>query len=159
MLTVHQPKLFSRNLVLYDGDSPVAEIRFQTFSAGAEILVGSTSYDARRSGWFRGAYSLERDGNVVNRAEAVGFWQRTYEVRAGASLYTLRRQRGWFATGWELFDGDSLVGSVERKGFFQTQTVAEFADAIDLTTQVFIVWVANVIWQQDQSAAAAAAAA
>jgi len=159
MLTVHQPKLFSRNLVLYDGDSPVAEIRFQAFSAGAEVLVGSASYDARRSGWFRGAYSLERDGTVVNRAEAVGFWQRTYEVRAGASLYELRRQRGWFATGWELLDGDSLVGSVERKGFFQTQTVAEFADAIDLTTQVFIVWVANVIWQQDQSAAAAAAAA
>lgn len=156
MLTVHQPTLFSRNLVLYDGDSPVAEIGFQLMSGNAEIRVGASSYQARRAGWFRSVYSLEQDGRVVSRAEAVGFWQRTYEVRAGASLYTLRRQRGWFATGWELLDGDSLVGSVERKGVFRTQTVAEFADSIDIATQAFVVWVANVIWQQDQSAAAAA---
>ena len=154
MLTVHQPKLFSRNLVLYDGDSAVAEIRYRTFSMGADIRIGSTAYDALRTGWVRSTYLLEREGQVVARAEPVGWWGRAFELRAGASPFTFRRQRNWFAIGWELLDGDSVTGSVNRTGFFRARTIADLPETMDLAVHVFIVWMANVIWQQDQSAAA-----
>ena len=61
------------------------------------------------------------------------------------------RHDGWTGRRWVLFDGESPVGSVQRSGFFRTRTVADFVATIDLTTQVFAVWVVNVIWQQDQS--------
>ena len=157
MLTVHQPTFFSRNLVLYDGDSPVAEIGFRFMSGTADIRIGAATYTAIRKGWLSEVYSLHQDGSVVSRADRVGFWGRAYEIHSGGSLVTLRRKSGWFESGWDLFDGDLPVGSVTRKGFFQTETIADFPDSIDLATQVFIVWLANVLWQQDQAAAAAAA--
>ena len=158
MFTVHQPTMFSRDLVLYDGDSPAIHIRFRIFSGGAEIGIGTTSYDAICSGWVRRIYKLERNNSVVASAEPVGFWQRTYEVRAGSSVWTLRRQSGWFETGWDLLSGDTEIGSVTRTGFFRTVTSANFHDSVDIPVQAFVVWVVNVIWQQDQSAAVDAAA-
>lgn len=156
MLTVHQPKILSRNLVLYDGDSSVAEIGFKFMSPHADVRIGTARYTATRTGWLSAVYALDQNGRVVCRADSVGFWRRAYEIRWGGSLFTLRRRPGWFDTGWDLFDGDSPVGSVTRKGFFQTETIADFANSVDLATQVFIVWMVNVLWQQDQAAAAAA---
>ena len=153
MLTVHQPKIFSRNLVLYDGDSPIGEIRFRLLGTGAEILVGGAVYQGTRSGWFRNIYEISRGNSVIASAEPVGFWQRTYEVRTGGSFFTLRRQPGWFKIGWNLFDGDSQVGTMTRTGFLRTQTEGTFDDSIDAATRVFIIWIANAIWQQDQAAA------
>lgn len=156
MLTVHQPKIFSRNLVLYDGDSPIGEIRFRLLGTGAEILVGGVVYQGTRSGWFRNIYEISRGSSVLASAEPVGSWQRSYEVRTGSSVFTLRRQSGWFKIGWNLFDGDSQVGTMTRTGVFRTQTEGTFDDSVDTTTRVFVIWIVNVLWQQDQSAAAAA---
>ena len=158
MLSVHQPTMFSRNLVLYDGDSLAAEIRFRVFSGSAEIHVGTTMYEAGCSGWFRRIYRLERGDSVVASAEPEGFWQRTYAVRVGSSVYTLCRRPGWLETGWSLINGDAEIGSITRTGFFRTETSAKFHDSADIPVQAFVVWVVNVIWQQDQSAAVAAAA-
>ena len=152
MLTVHQPRIFSRDLVLYDGDSPVGEIRFRLLGTGAEILVGGAVYPGARSGWFRNVYEIRRGNSVVASAEPVGFWQRSYEVRTGSSIFTLRRQSGWFKIGWNLFDGDTEIGSVTRSGFFRPVTSANFHDSVDIPVQAFVVWVVNVIWQQDQAA-------
>ena len=156
MITVHQPKVLSRNLILYDGDSPVGEIRFQYLGTGAEIVVGSTMYEGVRRGWFKNAYEISRGSAVVATAEPIGFWQRSYEVRTGNATFTLRRQKGWFKIGWNLFDGDSQVGTMTRTGVFRTKTEGTFDDSIDTATQIFVIWIANAIWQQDQAAAAAA---
>ncbi|HTK78275.1 MAG TPA: hypothetical protein VL371_23645 [Gemmataceae bacterium] len=156
MLSVHQPKLFSRNLELYDGSTQVATIGFRAFSRLAEIQVGGTSYTAGRSGWFQVVYSMQHGEAIIATAEPTGFWRRTFELRTPAGAFTLRREPGWMPRGWVLLDGDSQAGSVTRRGFFQTETVAEFDPKIDLATQVFVVWFANVLWQQDRAAAAAA---
>jgi hypothetical protein len=148
--------MFSRDLVVYDGNSPVAEIVFRMMSGNADIRVGQASFLARRTAWLRSAYRLEQGDRVVCQAEQVGFWGRSYEVRAGSSMFSLRRQSGWFNSGWELADGDSVVGTLSRKGVFRATTEAEFSSSVDVVTQAFIVWLANVLWQQDQAAVAAA---
>ena len=43
-----------------------------------------------------------------------------------------------------------------RTGVLRTQTEGTFDDSIDAATRVFVIWIANAIWQQDQAAAAAA---
>ena len=68
--------------------------------------MGSTVYEGTRRGWFKNAYEICRGNDVVATAEPIGFWQRSYEVRTGSSVYTLRRQKGLFKIGWNLFDGD-----------------------------------------------------
>ena len=106
VLTVHQPKMFSRNLLLFDGDSKVAEVRYRSFTEAAEIAIAGNRYEATRSGWIRSEYSLTLGDRVVAQAEGEGFWQRMYRVRAGSATYLLRRQPGWFQTGWNLLDGE-----------------------------------------------------
>lgn len=155
MLTVNQPRFFSRNLVVYDGSTPVAEIRYGTLGSAATIAIGGMQYQAARTGWFASAYQLFRGDFVVASATAAGFWSRRYELQIGTSTCVLRRISGWTATGWRLTDGDLEVGSVQRHGFFRSETVADFSPSVDLTVQVFVIWLANVLWQQDQSAAAA----
>lgn len=156
MLTVHQPRIFSRNLVLYDGSSVAGEIRLSAWTGSATIHVGDTSYSAIRSGWFRNDYSLEKDGVEIMTAKQIGFWSPEYQIETGSGSFTMRRKQGWFETGFELLDGNSPVGSVTRTGVLRTTTTAEFHPQIDRVLQAFVVWIANVRWQQDQSAAAAA---
>ena len=159
MLTVHQPKVFSRNLVLYDGNSSVAEVRYRSFTEAAEIAIGGDRYIATRSGWFRSEYTLTLGDSQVAQAEGEGFWQRAYRIRAASSSYLLKRQPGWFQTGWLLLEDERSLGTLERRGFFQTETVVTFSTGVPLHLRAFIIWMANVIWRQDQSATAAAAAA
>ncbi|MDA1080945.1 MAG: hypothetical protein O2973_04575 [Gemmatimonadetes bacterium] len=155
MLTIHQPRLFSRDLMVYEGDNHVAEIRHQTFSSVASIHYGGREYGVGRAGWFSGAYELSRGDSVIVSAEPVGFWRRRYEITAGTNTYELRRKSGWFVMGREFADGDSVVGSIERKGLLRSQTIADLPASVEPLVQVFVVWLANVLWQQDQSAAAA----
>ncbi len=154
MLTVDQPTIFSRNLVVYRGDSPVGEIRHRAFRGGATVDVGGREYTVSRTGWFSGAYQLTHDERVLATASPAGFWSRRFDIEADSLHVSLRRQFGWFVTRWELVDGDQAIGSVERRGFFQSATVADFPDAIAIEIQVFIIWLANVLWQHDQSASA-----
>lgn len=154
MLAVHQPKIFSRDLVVYDGDSAVAEIVYQSFSTETRILVGGREYVASRTGWFSGSYHLKDGDSVVVTAEPFGFWRRRFEILSGLTRCELQRTRAWLAMGWTLTDGEREIGSVRRRGFCRTETIAEFPPGMDPVLQAFIIWLANVLWQQDQAAAA-----
>jgi hypothetical protein len=44
-----------------------------------------------------------------------------------------------------LYDGDSPVAEIR----FQAVTIADFDASVDVAAQVFLVWVANVIWRQN----------
>jgi hypothetical protein len=61
-----------------------------------------------------------------------------------------------FSRNLVLFAGDSQVGTMTRTGIFRTQTEGTFDDYIDTATRIFVIWIANAIWLQDQAAAAAA---
>lgn len=152
MLTVRQPKFLSRTLVIHDGDALVGEIRFQFLSPTAEIEVGGAVYQGTAPYWFKSAYELRTSGTVVATAAPAGFGRQSYEVRTDGAVFTLGRQKGWSANGWDLFAGEAQVGSVTHIGGLRLQTTWTFDDTIDIATQVFVIWIETTLWQNDQGA-------
>jgi hypothetical protein len=73
MYTAHQPRVFSRDLVMYDGNIPVARIDHRAFTDTAGIPVRAERFEACRTGWWRPTYTLVARAGIVAEAEATGF--------------------------------------------------------------------------------------
>jgi hypothetical protein len=153
MLAVTRRSAFSRDYDVRDGIAPVAEFRLSAFGERTDLRVGLDLYQARRTGWINSGFVLERYDREVARADSEGFFRRGYAIRAPGIWATLR-QRGFMRSDFGLFVGDTEVGSIRRTGFWRTTIEASFRPELDRPIQVFLIWIAAILWRRAASAAA-----
>jgi hypothetical protein len=154
VLTVKRRSAFSRDYEVRDGIAPVAEFSLSTFGERTELRVGLDLYQARRTGWINSGFVLERYEREVARAEPQGFFRRAYEIRAPGTMAILK-PRGFARTDFVVFAGDTEIGSIGRSGFWRTTIQATFRPELDRPIQIFLIWIATILWRRAATAAAA----
>lgn len=141
-----------RTYVLVENDLPVAELTLGRWKPRAELTVGETTYELYREGGRRGEFRLARHGSILARAEKPSVFVRAYELRYGASTYSLRRP-SILKRRFVLSRGEQDLGAIEPELWHSRRARLALSEDWPLEIQVFAFWLVQVSWQQDQDTA------
>jgi hypothetical protein len=141
---------FSNGFRLQQAHGTVAELNVSGWKEKAEFDIAGGQYRLYREGWASGAFVLESNGKVVARAMKPSAFKARFQVEVGGRTFDLRRTT--WSSSFGLFEGDRQVGSVRRAGMLTRRAVIELPDAWPLAAQVFVFWLALVMWNREQSA-------
>jgi len=114
------------------------------------VCQGQTYRMIRESGW--GDFILQGLDGELARAVKPSALTRTFDIKTGAGNYALKAASP-FGESFELWQDESLVGSIQAKGFFSTHGEVDFPCAIPLQVQCFLVWLALLMWVRSDDAA------
>lgn len=145
---------FSNDYLLRQPHGTVADLDVSGWREKAEFDVAGGRFRLYREGMASGAYVLEQQGSVLARAVKPSAFQARFELQVGRRSFTLRRPR-WWRSDFALFEGETQVGSVRRAGAFTRRTLVDLPAELPLAVQVFVFWLALVIWTREAAAAAA----
>ena len=143
---------FSSDYRLQQPHGTVTEIDVSGWREKAEFEVHGGQYRLSREGLASGAFVLESDGKMLARAVKPSAFRARFQVQFGGRTFELRR--GGWSSNFGLFDGATQVGSIRRAGMFTRRAIIELPHDWPLAAQVFVFWLALVIWNRDQAAAA-----
>jgi hypothetical protein len=145
---------FSNDYRLLQPHGPVAELDVSGWKEAAEFDVAGGRYRLYRERMASGAFVLEGSGGIVARAVKPSALKARFEIQIGGRLFALRRPR-WWRSDFALFEGQTQVGSVRRAGAFTRRTIIDLPHDLPLAAQVFVFWLALVIWTREAAAASA----
>ncbi|MBW3571579.1 MAG: hypothetical protein KY467_10775 [Gemmatimonadetes bacterium] len=142
--------LFSNGFRLQQPHGTVAELHVSGWREKAEFAMHGGRYRLYRQGFASGAFVLEGNGRILARAVKPSAFRARFHVEVGGRTFELRR------TAWSgnfgLFDGGTQVGTIRRAGMFTRRAIIDLPGDWPLAAQVFVFWLALVIWNRDQSA-------
>lgn len=148
--------------VTRDG-SPFGHMEFRALAeSGAIVIMGDQRLTIRREGAMSGGWLLEEDTpgvgpQVVASAEKPSAWRNGIVLRvAGWPELRLDRASAWKAT-FELTEADRRLGAIRRTGLWRRRVQAEIPDDVPPPLQLFVLWMAVLLYRRDDSAAAGAA--
>jgi hypothetical protein len=145
---------FSNDYRLQQAHGTVADLDVSGWKEAAEFDVAGGRYRLYRQRMASGAFVMDQGGNVVARAVKPSALQARFELQVGRRSFTLRRPR-WWRSDFALLEGETQVGRVRRAGAFTRRTLVELPDDLPLAAQVFVFWLALVIWTREAAAASA----
>jgi hypothetical protein len=150
---------FSNDFTVYDRTcSPVAEMDLANWRESVEIQVGQKRYLAHRQGWRSKEFVLEDSGvggEVVAVAEKPSGWKNAVLFEHGATRYELKKASTWRSSFVVSREGVGVVGSVERSGMLKKREyLLDVPEELPLEVRVFVSWLALILWQREDSAAA-----
>ncbi|HEX2206805.1 MAG TPA: hypothetical protein VHG93_03930 [Longimicrobium sp.] len=143
---------FSGDYLLQQPHGTVAELDVSAWREKAEFEVQGGRYRLSREGMRSGAFVLESQGQMLARAVKPSAFRARFEVQFAGRTYELRRG-GWASSSFGVFAGHQQVGSVRRAGVFSRRAYIDLPDDWPLAAQVFIFWLALVIWNRERAAA------
>lgn len=141
---------FSSSYRLQQAHGTVAELDVSGWREKAEFEIRGAHCRLYREGFASGAFVMESGGKVVARATKPSAFRARFEVQVGDRTFEMRRS-AW-SSGFGLFDGERQVGRVRRAGMMTRRAYIELPDDWPLAAQVFVFWLAVVIWNRDQAA-------
>jgi len=115
-------------------------------------------WSVQRTGWWRPTYEL-RDGEaLVATAHPRGAFRREVAVEYAGRTYVLR-PLGFWARVWCLLDeADVPLLEIHPRGVFRRGACLKVLEPVDLPLTVFVYYLVYARWQEEATAAAAAAA-
>jgi hypothetical protein len=142
--------------------SPFGHMEFRALAESGAIVMGDHRLTIRREGPMSGAWLLEEDApgvgpQVVASAEKPSAWRNGIILRvAGRPELRLDRASAWKAT-FELTEADRRLGAIRRTGVWRQRVQAEIPDDVPPPLQLFVLWMAVLLYRRDDSAATGAA--
>jgi len=140
---------FSPHYIVEDAGESVELRASGWLRVRAAFDLDGAAYELRREG-FLGSFVLERDGDVVARADKRAF-QSAFDVEIGHYGCSLAKT-SFFGNQFGLFEGDEQVGSI-RKGMFTSEVAADLDFIRALPAKVFVVWLALLLWKRQDASA------
>jgi hypothetical protein len=117
--------------------------------------VQGASFRVSREGRLNGDFLLESDRGVVARATRPSVLRRSFAVQHGSKTHTLRAQ-SMFRRSFALLEGDREIGAITRDGVWSRHASANLPADMPLPVQVFLIWLAVLLWKRESDAASAA---
>lgn len=142
---------FSGDYRLRQPHGTVAELDVSAWREKAEFDIQGGHYQLYREGHPSRAFVLMRGSQLLARALKPSAFRSRFEVQVGGRTLELRPQ-GW-RSDFILYDGAVPVGSVRRAGAFSRRVIIDLPDDWPLAAQVFVFWLALLIWNRQQAAA------
>lgn len=159
MLAATPTSLLSRNFTLSADGRLLGRLDQASFRERATVTLDGTPYTFSHHRLQR-AYTLEVAGREVARARREGLVRRIFEVTAdggaaGASPLALRLQQRRsllsLSHRFDVSDGRDVVATIRRPNLFGRRAQADFPPSIPLPVQVFLLWIALMMWKRDDS--------
>ncbi len=150
---------FSWDFTVVDEESgPVAEIDVSTWREKGLLTVDGVGYEVFREGLMSGAFLLKQGDSLLARAEKPSAFRRTFLIDYSDRHYTLQARSFW-RRELVLLDGSLEVGSLAPEGAFSRRMRVDLPEELPLPVEVFLVWLAVILWKRASEAAATTAAA
>ncbi|HEV3050828.1 MAG TPA: hypothetical protein VGX50_10985 [Longimicrobium sp.] len=152
MIVAVPRKWFSGDYLLQQAHGTVADLDVSAWREQGEFDVAGGRYRVYREGMASGAFVLEKSGQTLARAVKPSAFKARFEIQAGGRAFTMHRPR-WWRSDFALLEGQTQVGSVRRARAFTRRTIVDLPHDLPLAAQVFVFWLALIIWNREQSAA------
>jgi hypothetical protein len=122
-------------------------VRLTRLRDRGEFALDGQPHRIERTGSFPPTYRLERGGTTVARAEARGFFRRSFTVTAGERILTLR-PTGLLGHGYRVEHGRAGLGEIRRLGVFTRRTAASFDGRIDPAVRILLLVLVQLHWRR-----------
>jgi hypothetical protein len=155
MLTAIPKGWFSKNYRVMDGALQVADLNVSRWREQGELTVEGFSYQVYREKLMSGAFVLEAAGTALARAEKPSAFHRRFLIEYGDRKYVFQAKSVW-GRKFTLFDGQNEIGSVAPEGLLTRRAAVTLPDELALPVQVFILWLAIILWERESDSGPAA---
>ena len=151
---------WSWNFDVVREESAIAQIGISCWRENGTVDVAGTAYQVRRTSLLKGTYILESTDNVrIAQAVRPSLGRRSFAIQYGMPSGSCTLQAASFCTRRLVLRDDSHeMGTITPAGSFTRQAQAELPDQMPLAVQVFVLWLAVLLWKRESDAAAATVA-
>jgi hypothetical protein len=150
-LQVAHTHWLSNDFTLRQDSKPVAGVETSWWCEKGALTIDRTHYQMYRESLFSGDFVLERDGEILARAEKPSAFLRKFLVRFRDREYTLT-SRSAFRRPFVLLHGSEEIGSIKHTTAFTREAMADLPDALPLPVRAFVIWLTMIQWRRDRSA-------
>ena len=144
------------NFDILDNNRKIAEIKTSTLPESGTFSIEGVSYRAFREGMFSGDFFLESGGQTVARAQKPSAFRNSFSITHSDRSYTLKKE-SLVGRSFILLEGDVEAGSIRPEGLLSRKATVSLPEDTPLSIQLFIVWLAIILWRREANAGAAAA--
>ena len=156
MLQIRPMRWFSWDFTVERDGRAVAELDISWWRERGELTIAGQTYAIAREGLIAGDFRMTAvDHSVVATACKPSVLRRRFDIVYRGHTVVLEARSAWRRTMDVLLDGRA-VGAITPAGAWTRRASAELPDALPLPVQVFVVWLAVLLWKREQDAAAAA---
>jgi hypothetical protein len=156
MLQISPMRWFSWDFTVERDDRVVAELDISWWRERGALLVDREAFSIVREGVISSDFRMTAsDGTVVATASKPSVLRRCFEVVHAGHTVTLGARSAWGRTMDVHLDGRA-VGAITPAGAWSRRAFADLPASLPLPVQVFVVWLAVLLWKREQDAAAAA---
>ena len=153
MLEAAPRHFFSNDFVVSSSDRAFTTLDVSAWRERAEFELDGASHRLYREGFMSGAFVLDRAGTIIARATKPSVFRARFELEINGREFTLQKT-SVFSRRFGIFSGDRQVGEVRPAGMFTRRAVLELPPDWSPAAQLFVFWLALVIWNRDKRAAA-----
>lgn len=152
MLTATKTGAFARRYEILSDGQPVATWSQKFWRSGGDITLAGHTYRVDATTFTNKYRMYDSLGSEVATAEKAG--RRNWTLTADGKPHRFRR-RSFFGSTQDLMTGDSVVGSITKKGFWGNRVEADLP-TLSLPAQIFVIGVMITTWDREAAAAASA---
>lgn len=144
----------SNNYIIQQDGLPTVELHKNMWSEQGGWLLDDLQYTITRDG-MTGPFILLVNGAEIARAHKQSVWTKTFDLYYEDKQYLLKAKSVWTREFIVLFN-DQIIGSVFHNSVWTRKFIIDIP-GLPLPLQLFVGWLALVMWQRDEAAAVAAA--
>jgi hypothetical protein len=145
------------NFDILDDDRKIGEIKTSTLPESGTLSLDGASYHAYREGMFSGDFFLESGSQTIAQARKPSAFHSSFEITHRDRSYTLKKE-SFVGRSFILLEGDREVGSIRPEGLLTRRANIAMPEMMPTPVQLFVLWLAILLWRRESSGGAAAAA-
>ena len=148
---------FSWDFTIFDGERAIGTIDLAWVREAGELSLDGATYRVYREGLLGGAFILEKDGQVLARADKPSALTRSFTVEYNGTRYTLEAESA-LRQKFVLSRAGREIGAVRPEHAFTYRAIIDLPEDMALPVKVFVTWLAVILWKRDAEASASASA-
>ncbi|HEY0674059.1 MAG TPA: hypothetical protein VGD27_17420 [Longimicrobiales bacterium] len=147
---------FSTHYTFRTAGHELVEVRSSAWRERAEFTLQSVRYRMYREKGWRGSFMIERqDGQLFASATKPSAFKDRFELDLGGRTFVMQRKSIW-KSEFAIEEGGTQVGSVRQASVFSRRALVDVPADWPVQYQVFVFWLALLMWRRSQAAAAGA---
>ena len=156
MLEAKPTGLFSQDFGIEAEGRQIALLDVAFWKEAGAISIEGRPYKLYRENLISGAFVLEEEGRAVARASKPSAFHAHFDLELQTGRYSLKRDSA-FRKSFSVLHGEIVIGSIRPSGVFTRRALIDLPEGWSIPAQVFVFWLALVIWNRDESGGVAAA--
>lgn len=154
MLQIRPLRWFSWDFAVERDGQAVAALDIAWWRERGELTIGDATYTITREGFVTSDFRMTAsDGTVVAAATKPSMLRRRFEIVHAGHTISLEARSAWGRTMDVQVDGRA-VGAITPASAWSRRAIADLPDTLPSPVQVFVLWLAVLLWKRDQDAAA-----